>query len=341
MPNKITYNGRENRWELLDDIGNVMDYAEGHIDDAPWDLMWGSTIVKKGGSSSTTANAGHILKGETAISRGKLVVGDIPVHDTLTRVPSSDGSEYPSGYYRSIVVKGDTNLTPENIKAGITIFGVPGRLGPDHYIDTYTGNCEITPGISTYYLYTSGKIVPNDIVVRGDYNLAPENIREGVSIFGVVGSVNLASFMPVDGVNISDNYVLEGVKFIGIDGSTQSGTIPKYGVVRGRLPEIPYSFPKGYYERIDIIGAPESGDGIELYECAAVHTVIADGDSGAGEYTTWDGYRISRNQDGSDGWVRDEELTTGLVAQGYIPEVGKIYLKDTTAIVSELHGYDA
>lgn len=33
---------------------------------------------------------------------------------------------------------------------------------------------------------------------------------------------------------------------------------------------------------------------------------------------------------GSVGWVFSDELTTGLIAKGYIPEVGRIYLEDTT-----------
>ena len=46
----------------------------------------------------------------------------------------------------------------------------------------------ITPGTTAQTAVAAGRYVTGDVVVAGDANLVPENIAEGVSIFGVSGT---------------------------------------------------------------------------------------------------------------------------------------------------------
>lgn len=46
----------------------------------------------------------------------------------------------------------------------------------------------VTPGTSNQIAVASGRYTTGDVVVSGDANLVPENIAEGVSIFGVQGT---------------------------------------------------------------------------------------------------------------------------------------------------------
>ena len=88
------------------------------------------------------------------------------------------------------VIKGDTNLVASKIKSGETIFGVTGNYeGPSGYVvptskktaDTYTPNTDnITIAAGTY--------LEGDQTILGDSNLKSENIKSGVSIFGIPGS---------------------------------------------------------------------------------------------------------------------------------------------------------
>lgn len=53
---------------------------------------------------------------------------------------------------------------------------------------TTQGAKTVTPGTTTQTAVASGRYVTGDVDVAGDANLVPENIAEGVSIFGVTGT---------------------------------------------------------------------------------------------------------------------------------------------------------
>lgn len=53
---------------------------------------------------------------------------------------------------------------------------------------TTQGAKTVTPGTSNQTAVASGRYTTGDVVVSGDANLVPENIAEGVSIFGVQGA---------------------------------------------------------------------------------------------------------------------------------------------------------
>jgi formylglycine-generating enzyme required for sulfatase activity len=57
--------------------------------------------------------------------------GTMPNHGAKTYVPQAADQGIAAGYYEAGVVKGDANLKPENIRAGVTIFGVVGTYIPE------------------------------------------------------------------------------------------------------------------------------------------------------------------------------------------------------------------
>lgn len=85
-----------------------------------------------------------------------------------------------------VTILGDSQLKPENIRAGVEIFGVSGEL-TDY--DKPLAETTITPAKK------SQTIVPDSdhsgfskVIVNGDSNLIASNIRKGVTIFGVTGT---------------------------------------------------------------------------------------------------------------------------------------------------------
>lgn len=86
-------------------------------------------------TSDATAAAADILKDKTAYVNGQKVTGTITSVNAQTITPTTtdqtvNGNTFLAG---AITVAGDANLLAENIKSGVTIFGVTG---------TYTGEEE-------------------------------------------------------------------------------------------------------------------------------------------------------------------------------------------------------
>ena len=86
-------------------------------------------------TSDATAAAADILKDKTAYVNGQKVTGTITSINAQTITPTTtdqtvNGNVFLAG---AITVAGDANLLAENIKSGVTIFGVTG---------TYTGEEE-------------------------------------------------------------------------------------------------------------------------------------------------------------------------------------------------------
>lgn len=83
-------------------------------------------------TSDANAVATDILAGKTAYVNGVKVTGSIASQEAQTITPTTAAQTIEAGKYLAgaITINGDANLLAENIKNGVTIFGVAG---------TYTG----------------------------------------------------------------------------------------------------------------------------------------------------------------------------------------------------------
>lgn len=81
--------------------------------------------------TSDTVVAGALRQNYTAHDKsGAQISGSIPDQDAQTITPGTADKTIPSGRYLAGVqtIKGDKNLTPANIKKGVSIFGVTGTM---------------------------------------------------------------------------------------------------------------------------------------------------------------------------------------------------------------------
>ncbi len=134
---------------------------------------------------------------------GRVLLG-IPSSTSTKLVPTTvtpTGEEFTvmsgAGYgFSQVTVKGDENLTAENIRNGVVIYGVTGRHVCDVAdLDPIT----VTPTGKKFTRYPTGDGF-SQVTVTGDDNLVPENIVEGVTIYGVTGSNELISNL-LDAIN--------------------------------------------------------------------------------------------------------------------------------------------
>lgn len=94
-----------------------------------------------------------------------------------------------------VTVLGDAQLKPENIRAGVEIFGVSGEL-TDY--DKPLMEYEVTPSKKTKTLVPdSDHSGFSKVTVNGDENLVASNIRKGVTIFGVTGTNEGGEALPL------------------------------------------------------------------------------------------------------------------------------------------------
>ena len=144
-----------------------------------------SSVTVYGDADLTAANVkkGVNIFGVTGTMEGKLPTQTKPpvVPGTADKTVSAD-----SGYtLSSVTVKGDANLTAANIKAGSSIFGVSGSVSP-----ALPGEPRyVTPSATQQVILpNTGKSI-SSVTVYGDANLTAANIKSGVSIFGITGSL--------------------------------------------------------------------------------------------------------------------------------------------------------
>ena len=96
-------------------------------------------------TSDATASASDILSGKTSYVNGSKVTGSISSKAAETYTPGTSDQTIASGQYLSgaQTIKGDSNLVAENIKSGVSIFGVAG---------TYTGSGGSSSGIQAQHI---------------------------------------------------------------------------------------------------------------------------------------------------------------------------------------------
>ncbi|AGC67449.1 phage-like putative tail protein [Thermoclostridium stercorarium subsp. stercorarium DSM 8532] len=161
------------------------------------------------GGEYGTAQPQHVLEGYTIGTEEGIKEGTMVNQGAKIITPSTVNQAIPAGYHNGQgYVKGDSNLIASNIKKGVTIFGLSGTFtsdataaasdilsGKTAYVNgnkvtgtmVNRGAVILTPGTTNQAIpagYHNGQGY-----VKGDPNLIASNIKKGVSIFGVTGTL--------------------------------------------------------------------------------------------------------------------------------------------------------
>lgn len=93
-------------------------------------------------TSDATADEMKILKGKTAYVDGQLIAGKIEMYSlSASIIPTTYAQQVDAGVYltEDLIISGDSNLKPQNIREGIQIFGVIGTYTPEPKPETEGG----------------------------------------------------------------------------------------------------------------------------------------------------------------------------------------------------------
>ena len=117
-------------------------------------------------------------------------VFDVQPTTTDQTITPTEGSVFSGGTVRAVTKEIDTNIVSNNIKEGVTILGVAGTLKEEKPEERFnvqptTAEQTITPTAGSVFSGGTVKAVTAEI----DANIASNNIKEGVTILGVAGTL--------------------------------------------------------------------------------------------------------------------------------------------------------
>ena len=106
-------------------------------------------------------------------------------------ITPTEGSVFSGGTVRAVTKEIDANIVSNNIKEGVTILGVAGTLKEEKPEERFnvqptTAEQTITPTAGSVFSGGTVHAVTSSI----DSNIQPGNIKEGVSILGVAGTLS-------------------------------------------------------------------------------------------------------------------------------------------------------
>lgn len=111
--------------QVLDYVSNTPHNTNRKVlDDLVTELMGSDNLD----TSDANALATDLLTGKTAYVNGGKITGTAPAKEATTITPTTSDQTVAAGTHLTglLTIKGDSNLLAENIKQGVTIFGIEG-----------------------------------------------------------------------------------------------------------------------------------------------------------------------------------------------------------------------
>lgn len=231
---------------------------------------WLSEVGNNVDTSDATASADEIFEGETAYVNGEKVTGNFTINEELTAQDDLIAQIQTALEGKMAVAPADPDLQSKTVTPDTSAQTVEPDAGYDGLSSVTVGaipDTYVTPTATktatTYTPTTSNQTIAAGTycsgvqTIKGDANLVSENIKSGVSIFGVNGSYEGGSGgggTTMATIGVSASYGTE-IKYIDASGNlaTISNASGNYSLPVPRLyfANLPYG---GYLSNIDASG---------------------------------------------------------------------------------------
>ena len=148
-------------------------------------------------------------------------------------ITPSEGSVFSGGTVRAVTSAIDNNIAAGNIKEGVTILGVGGTLKeekPEEVFDVQPTTSEQTITPTEGSVFSGGTV--HAVTSSIDSNIQPENIKEGVSILGVAGTLS-EGITPAGTIAINLNGTYDVTNYASAE--VNVGDTPDYRYAKGTV----------------------------------------------------------------------------------------------------------
>ena len=160
-------------------------------------------------------------------------VFDVQPTTTDQTITPTEGSVFSGGTVRAVTKEIDANIASNNIKEGVTILGVAGTLKEEKPEERFnvqptTAEQTITPTAGSVFSGGTVHAVTSSI----DSNIAPENIKQGVAILGVTGTLE-EGITPAGTIAINLNGTYDVTNYASAE--VNVGDTPDYRYMKGTV----------------------------------------------------------------------------------------------------------
>lgn len=179
-----------------------------------------ATAIRQKRGIEDTFKPSEMAEAIKDISGGEPILQEVVVQPSIneqTITPSADYDGLSQVKIGAVTSSIDSDIKPENIKKGVEILGVTGNI-EDKPAEPVLQSKIVEPNIGKQVVTADsgydglGQVTVNEVTSSIDSNIKANNIKQGVSILGVVG--NLES-----GVEVVKKYAPKFISFYGYSGS--------------------------------------------------------------------------------------------------------------------------
>ena len=170
----------------------------------------------------TKATDKDVLSGKSVMGiDGDILQGSMPNNGDVTIAPTTSEQVKEKGYYNSLKVSAvtsniDENIKAENIKSGVEILGVTGTL--EGGIDTSDATATVKDILAGKTAYVDGEKLEGTMANNGDLIITP-NTDEQEHSAGYYNSVQVRPVTSSVDTNIKAENIKSGISILGVSGS--------------------------------------------------------------------------------------------------------------------------